>query len=222
MEELSSTGKSEAPRQDAGRVDACVDARVDARVDLAAAAWAVEAFLTALGHPPQSDVQLAETGRLVASAFHDELLRGYRMDAAQLLAGAIATSSVDLVVVRAIDITCMCPHHLLPASGVLHIGYAPNGKLVGLGAIARLAECFSRRLILQETLCEAIADALVVHLGARGAGCIAELAPACLCARGTERAQARVLTMASAGAMRSDAGLRQEFLALAKVGELRP
>ncbi len=186
-----------------------------AGVDLTAAARAVEDFLRALGHPLDSDPQLTNTPQLVARAFHDDLLRGYRMRPAEILADTVAGSSSDFVVVRDLDITCMCPHHLLPASGVVHVGYVPNGRVVGLGALARLVECFSRRLILQETLCEQVAQALVTHLGARAAGCIAELEPACLRARGEEPAHARVLSMASAGAMRDDARLRDEFLSLA-------
>lgn len=212
MEELKRSGRPARPASSQPTA---------ASVDLPAAALAIEAFLTALGHPPSSDVQLASTGRLVAHAFHEELLRGYRMDPAQILADSVAISGSDFVVLRDLDITCMCPHHLLPASGVVHVGYVPNGKVVGLGALARLVECFSRRFILQETLCEQVADALVSQLGARGAGCIAELEPACLRARGEEPAHARVVSMASAGALRDDASLRREFLQLAGMSTQR-
>jgi GTP cyclohydrolase I len=185
-----------------------------AGVDLSAAAHHIEEFLRALGHAPSSDPELANTGKLVASAFHDELLRGYRMDAAQILSEALAADGGDMVLVRDLDVTCICPHHLLPASGVLHVGYVPAGKLVGLGALARLAECFSRRLILQETLCEQIAEALATHLGAPFAACVAELSPACLNARGAHPAHARATSAASAGRARHDAALRAQFFAL--------
>lgn len=187
--------------------------------DVAAAAKHIEGFLRALGHPVDSAPELAHTGELVASAFHHELLRGYRMDPAAILADTIAADGGDLVVVRDIDVTCICPHHLLPASGVLHIGYVPDGKIVGLGAIARLAECFTRRLILQETLCENVADALVTHLGARGAACVARLAPACLTARVERPAHAKAVTSATAGVLRSDPSLRGEFFALIGAAE---
>jgi GTP cyclohydrolase I len=196
--------------------------RTAASVDLAAAARAIEAFLVALGHPPDLDPQLADTGRLVAAAFHDELLAGYRIEPGEVLRESVASSGGDLIVVRAIDVTCICPHHLLPASGVVHIGYVPAGKVVGLGALTRLARCFSRRLILQETLCEQIVAALERELGASAAGCIAELTPMCLTARAEQPAHARVVTTASSGRMRSDAQLRQEFFACARVGETAP
>jgi GTP cyclohydrolase I len=183
-------------------------------VDLARAALAIETFLRALGHPVDSDAQLRNTGRLVATAFHDELLAGYREDPARILHDSIPAEGSDWVLVRDIDVTCMCPHHLLPASGVVHVGYLPSSKLVGLGAIARLARCYAQRLILQETLCERIAEALVEHLGAAAAGCIADLSPACLTCRGERPAHARVVTFGSAGRLRSDARLRREFLEL--------
>lgn len=186
-------------------------------MDLAAAARAIEAFLRALGHAPENDPLLAETGKLVAAAFHDELLAGYREDPAQLFADSMASSSSDLVVMRGIDVTCICPHHLLPSSGQLHVGYVPAGKLAGLGSIARLARCYAQRLVLQETLCEQVAGALLEHLGAAAAGCIADLSPGCLTCRGERQARARVLSFSVAGRLRTDASLRREFLELAGV-----
>ena len=185
--------------------------------DLTAAARAIEAFLGALGHPTDSDPELAATGQLVAAAFHDELLAGYRMDPARILVDTIATRSHAMVVVRDIDVVCICPHHLLPSTGVVHVGYLPNERIVGFGAIAQLARGFAQRLTLQETLCERVADALVQHLGAVAAGCIADLSPACLTCRGTRPSQARVVTYAVSGRMQHDADLRREFLGLAGV-----
>jgi GTP cyclohydrolase I len=193
-----------------------------AGVDLGAAAAAIEAFLRALGHAPEGDPQLRDTGRLVAKAFHEEFLSGYRMSAREILAESVAADGGELVLIRGLDVTCICPHHLLPASGVLHLGYLPAGRVVGLGALARLALCFSRRLILQETLCEEIVYALDRELGAAGAACIAELAPACLNARGERPAHARVVSVATSGRLQSDAALRAEFVALtrARVSEV--
>lgn len=192
------------------------------QVDLQAAARAVEAFLTALGHPPDSDPQLRDTGKLVARAFHEEFLCGHAADPAAILRDSIAAGGGDLIVVKDLTITCMCPHHLLPATGVLHLGYLPSDRIVGFGALERLAQALSRRLILQEALCEQIAQALVDHLGARGAGCIAELQPACLTARGKRPTQAKVVTAATSGVLRENADLRREFFALAQRSEARP
>jgi GTP cyclohydrolase I len=184
-------------------------------VDLPAAARAIEAFLSALGHPPHADPELRETGMLVARAFHEELLSGHRADPAAILRETLAATASDLIVVRDLPVTCICPHHLLPASGVLHLGYLPGARIVGFGALSRLALAYARRLILQETLCERVAEALCAHLGARGAGCIAELQPQCLCARGDRPAQATVVTAATSGELRHDPERRREFFMLA-------
>jgi GTP cyclohydrolase I len=177
-------------------------------IDRARAAAAIEAFLKALGRSPDGEPELAQTPALVANAWADELLVGYAMNPAEILGETLSSADSELVGLRDVETTIMCPHHLLPASGTLHLVYAPSDRVVGLGALARLVRCFSRRLILQETLVQSIADALVEHLGARGAGCVATLSPACLNARGERCQTARALSLATAGEMREGRGLR--------------
>lgn len=175
------------------------------------AAAAIEDFLRALGHDPKSDPELAETGHRVAEAFGNELLAGYAMDPAAILGDTCASDGRGgLVVVRDIATTAMCPHHLLPATGVVHVAYRPGKKLVGLGALDRLVQCFARRLTLQEDLTQHIADALVQHLGAQSAGCVAQLHQSCVAARGPKQSHAQTLTMATAGT--DDADLRLALL----------
>lgn len=181
--------------------------------DLDRAARAVEELLDALGVPVTSDPELRETGRRVADALANDLLEGYSLDPAAILAEATSSSAGGLVVVTGIATTAMCPHHLLPASGVVHVGYLPGDKVVGLGAIARLVDCFARRLILQEDLGQQVADALVTHLGARGAGVVVDLVPTCMTARGARRHGARAVTTAFSGEMARDAAARHELLA---------
>jgi GTP cyclohydrolase I len=204
----------EEPPQRAQGTDHTVT-RTPLSADLPAAARAIEAFLRALGHAPESDPELASTGKLVAAAFHDELLAGYRLNPAEILAQSMPSQSQAMVVVRGIDVVCICPHHLLPAAGVVHVGYLPSDRLVGFGALAKLVRCYAQRLTLQEALCDHVANALIEHLGAAAAGCIADLSPACLTCRGERPAQARAVSFATAGRMQSDAALRAEFLALA-------
>jgi GTP cyclohydrolase I len=180
--------------------------------DRARAAAAIEDFLRALGRDPGSESDLAETGRLVADAYADDLLSGYAMDPAEILADSVSEVGGDVVALRDVETTIMCPHHLMPAGGVVHLAYAPAGRVVGLGALGRLVDCFAHRLILQETFVQAIADALCEHLGARGAGCVAELSPACLTARGERRHGALVSTVATAGQMRPGEPLHATFL----------
>lgn len=185
--------------------------RVGARkIDLARAARAIDDFLAAVG-APEDDPELKGTGARVAEAFANDLLSGYDLDPKVILSDRAGSGAPGLVLVTSVATTTICPHHLLPASGVTHVGYWPGDGVVGLGAIARLVDCFSRRLALQEDLGQQIADALVTHLGARAAGAVVDLSPACMTARGERRHGARAVTTAYAGAATSDASLRAEL-----------
>lgn len=172
-------------------------------IDRARAAQAVEELLASLGHPVGSDPELARTGQLVADAWSSELLAGYAASPQEILAEALPTASSDVVALRGVATCVMCPHHLLPAPGVVHLAYAPGDRIVGLGALGRLVQCFARRLTLQEALVQNVADALVEHLGARGAACVADLRPTCLTVRGEREAGANVITIGTAGSMRA-------------------
>lgn len=183
---------------------------MSAAPDLDAAARAIEGFLAALGHPVSSDPELADTGRRVAEAFALELLSGYAQDPAAILADTTETRAPGLVVLSGIGTTAICPHHLLPASGVVHVGYLPSERVAGLGALARLVDCHARRLVLQEDLGQAIVDSLVTHLGARAAGVVVELRPSCVTARGSRQHGVSATTIAFAGEATSS--FRQELL----------
>ena len=172
-----------------------------ARVDLKGAADAVSRLLAALGVVAEHDPELAATARLVAEAWSHDILVGYRMDPAEVLRESLAAGSSDVVCVRDLAVTVMCPHHLLPATGVVHLAYAPGERIVGLGALARLVQCFARRLTLQEALVQHVVDALTEHLGARGAACSAVLTPTCLTARGQRCTGATASSFATRGAM---------------------
>jgi GTP cyclohydrolase I len=181
-------------------------------VDRQKAERAIAAFLEALGHDPTSNPELARTPALVTEAFERDLLAGYAIDVPALLAAESGKAESDaprgLVVVRDIQVATLCPHHLLPGLGVATVAYLPGGRLVGIGAIARTVEAFSRRLILQEAIGDKVVRALVDHAGARGAYCRLELSHACLSARGARQSSATVVTIARGGAPIDDGAVR--------------
>ncbi len=168
-------------------------------MDRQAARDAVAAFLRAIGHPP--DGPLAETPALVTEAWCDELIAGHAQDPAALLeAGTIAAGgSTGLVALRGLQVTTMCPHHLLPAHGTADVLYLPNDHIAGLGAIARAVHALTRRLTLQEDAGSRVAALLVEQLGARGAACRLRMTHTCFIARGEREAGTVVETLALAG-----------------------
>lgn len=175
---------------------------------------AVHDFLVAAGHDPTSE-PLAQTPALVAKAWAEDFLDGYQADPRTILADrfpAAEGAAGELVVVSGVEFQSVCPHHLLPYGGVAHLAYVPARYVVGFGQLVRLLECFGHRLVLQEDLARQVANALVDELGARAAGVVLDASQSCLTLRGERRAGARVFAEAYAGAMSTDAELRQRFL----------
>jgi GTP cyclohydrolase I len=185
---------------------------------------AVSRFLDALGLPPEvrgaSDLEL--TPRRVAEAWLEEIVDGYADDPATILADALPSRSRDLVAVTGIDFHSVCPHHLLPSRGVAHVAYVPGGRVVGFGQIVRLVDALAHRLVLQEDLARQIADALVKHVGARGAACHLDAEQLCMTVRGARRAGARAHAEAYAGVLARDGAARRRFEAMVRSGGREP
>jgi GTP cyclohydrolase I len=160
---------------------------------------AVRAFLEALGEPVLSE-DIARTPERVAEAWANELLSGYAQDPASLLTWEPVSGEQGLVVVQDIDFQSVCVHHLLPFTGKASIAYLPEGRQAGLSKLARLVDCLSRRLQLQERLTAQILQAVSVSLRPRGAACLIEAEHQCMSCRGVRRPNARVITVLAHGA----------------------
>ncbi|MGB8932778.1 MAG: GTP cyclohydrolase I [Anaeromyxobacteraceae bacterium] len=181
-----------------------------------AAARAISDFLDAMGLPPdvRRSTALALTPRRVTEAWLGDLLDGYRRDPAVILSDAIPSRKRDLVAVTGIDFHSICPHHLLPSRGVAHVAYVPGKRIAGFGQIVRLVDALAHRFVLQEDLARSVADALVRHLGARGAACILDAEQLCMTVRGGRRPHARAHADAFVGVMARDERLQRRFLRL--------
>jgi GTP cyclohydrolase I len=189
-------------------------------VDQREAARTVHAFLRALGRDPDRDEELRGTPERVAEAWADELVDGYDVDVAALLASesSTATGPRSLVSVRGLAVATICPHHLLPARGTGTVLYLPGDRMTGLGTLARLVDAFAHRLTLQETIASSVAAALVEHLGARGAACKLSLSHNCLTSRGERQSAAIVDTLALAGSFETPGPDRDLVLAALEEG----
>lgn len=188
----------------------------------AAAEDAIARFLDAMGLPPEvrGAADLADTPRRVAEAWLEDLVDGYGRDPADVLAGGLPSAGRDLVAVTGIDYHSVCPHHLLPSRGVAHVAYVPGGEVVGFGQIVKLVDALAHRLVLEEDLAREIAEALVRHVGARGAACVLEAEQLCMTVRGEKRPRARAHAEAWVGVLAKDGPARRRFQDL--VARLRP
>lgn len=186
-------------------------------MDREQAARAIEAFLRALGRDPDGDPSLAGTGARVAAAFADDLLAGYSVDVDDLVARNVLPGTSEVVVVRDLPVTTTCPHHLLPSSGFATVAFAPDARLLGVGAVARLVDALARRLALQEEVGEGVVAALAKHLAPRWVGCRLVLTHACMTARG-ERAHGSVVETVALRAGHSQVRPVDEHAALLALG----
>ncbi len=181
-------------------------------VDLPRAESAVRELLIALGEDPQRE-GLVDTPRRVAAAFA-ETLGGRGVDIPALLSVGFEEGHDEMVILRDVPFYSTCEHHLLPFHGVAHIGYVPNGRVVGLSKLARLVDAVARRPQLQERLTAQIADMLMVNLLPQGVGVAVEAEHLCMQMRGIKKPGSRMLTSAMRGSFREQQETRAEFLSL--------
>lgn len=143
------------------------------------------------------------------------LTRGYEQSLEEVLNGALFDSdNSEMVLVQNIEIYSMCEHHILPFIGKAHVGYIPQGKVIGLSKIARIVDMYARRLQIQENLTKQIAEALQEVTGALGVGVVIEAQHMCMMMRGVEKQSATMKTSMMLGAFRSNPSTRNEFLSL--------
>lgn len=147
------------------------------------------------------------------------LTSGYDKDPVDVLNGALFVEDYDeMVVVKDIDFTSLCEHHLLPFIGKCHVAYMPRRKIVGLSKIPRLVDMFSRRLQVQERLTTQIANTLNDVLEPRGVAVVMEAIHLCMLMRGVEKQNSKAVTSAMLGAFRDRPETRAEFMELIKSG----
>ncbi len=182
------------------------------RVDLAAAQRAAADFLVALGIDLNED-GLRETPARMVRAYAE--LFGPKP--IQLTTFENAEGYDELVIARGIPFRTVCEHHLLPFSGVAHVGYLPGERILGLSKLARLVEHFAARPQTQERLTKQVADCLSMCVAPRGAGVVLEAEHSCMTLRGVRAIGAMTVTSALHGCLRTDSRSRAEFFALAGV-----
>lgn len=170
-------------------------------------------ILLNMGEDPERE-GLLKTPMRAAKAI-DFLTHGYRQNPKAILESALFHEDYkQIVIVKDIEIYSLCEHHLLPFFGKAHIGYIPNGKIVGLSKIPRVVECFARRLQLQERLTTEIKDCLQEVLEPIGVAVVIEAQHLCMSMRGIQKQNSVTTTSEFTGAFLKNENTRQEFMHL--------
>lgn len=183
------------------------------KVDEARVAALIRELLKELGEDPERE-GLQKTPERVAKAMAF-LTGGYRQTPRQVMNGAVFHTGLNhMIILRDIEAYSLCEHHLLPFFGKCHVGYIAHGKVLGVSKIARIVDCFARRVQIQERLTEQIARAVLDESGAEGVGVVMECRHLCMMMRGVEKQNSVMTTSAVLGSFRNDPATRQEFMAL--------
>ena len=175
----------------------------------------IRSILTKIGEDPTRD-GLVNTPKRVDRAFRF-LTSGYRMNADELLNKALFDVSYDeMVIVRDIELFSLCEHHLLPFFGKCHVGYIPDGRVIGLSKIPRLVDMFARRLQVQERLTTQIAETISEKIEPRGVAVVIEAQHLCMIMRGVEKQNSVAVTSSMLGVFKENQNTRNEFLNLVR------
>ena len=173
----------------------------------------IRSILTKIGEDPTRG-GLINTPRRVDRALRF-LTSGYRMNADEVLNGALFEVAYDeMVIVKDIELFSLCEHHLLPFFGKCHVAYIPNGRIVGLSKIPRLVDMYARRLQVQERLTTQIAETIDTKINPKGVAVVIEAQHLCMIMRGVEKQNSVAVTSSMLGAFKDLQNTRNEFLNL--------
>ena len=176
-------------------------------------------LLELIGEDPSRE-GLINTPKRVAKAW-DFLTKGYTKNLDELINNAIFEGeSKDMVIVKNIEFYSLCEHHMIPFYGKAHIGYIPNGKIIGLSKLARITDLFSQRLQVQERLTNQIAQCLQDVLNPRGVAVVLEGKHFCMLSRGVQKQNSIATSSSMLGIFREKVSTRNEFLKLIEMNNI--
>ena len=173
----------------------------------------IHELLVEMGEDPSREGLVDTPARVEKSLRY--LTRGYTQTLEKVVNGALfEAESDDMVIVRDIEFFSLCEHHMLPFFGKCHVGYIPDGKIIGVSKVARIVDMFARRLQVQERLTKQISEALMSILGAQGVGVVMEAQHLCMQMRGVEKQHSVMTTSSMIGSFRRELAPRTGFTGL--------
>ena len=173
----------------------------------------VRELLIEIGEDPERE-GLVRTPLRAARAW-EFLTKGYHEDKEEIINQAIFEASYNnMIIVRDIEVYSLCEHHMLPFFGRAHIGYIPKDKVLGVSKLARLTDCYARRLQIQERLTSQVAHAIMDAIDAEGVGVVMECRHLCMMMRGVEKQNSVMTTSSVLGSFHDSSATRAEFLNL--------
>lgn len=182
-------------------------------VDQDRIAGAVQTIIEAINEDPQREGLVATPERV--AAMYAEVFAGLREDPVEVIRTGFEEGYDEMILARDIGFFSMCEHHLLPFFGVVHIGYVPEGRVVGISKLARVVDILARRPQMQERLTTQIADTIDEGLHPMGVGVVVEAEHLCMAMRGIKKPGSRIVTSVNRGVFRRNPATRAEFLTLA-------
>jgi len=182
-------------------------------MDLARVEGLIKDLLKEIGEDPSREGLLA-TPKRVAKSF-EFLTGGYRTDVSTVINNAVFEAEANnMIIARDIEVYSMCEHHMLPFFGKCHIGYIARKKVLGVSKLARITDCFARRLQIQERLTRQVAIEVQQAVDAEGVGVVMECKHLCMMMRGVQKQNSVMTTSTVLGSFHDDVATRQEFLNL--------
>jgi GTP cyclohydrolase I len=159
---------------------------------------------------------LLDTPKRVAKMY-EEIFAGYSQDPKEILSRTFQEEHQEMVLVKDIPFYSHCEHHMVPFFGVVHVAYIPQGCVVGISKLARLVECYAKRLQIQERMTSSIADDIEKYLNAKGVAVIVDAEHLCMTMRGVKKPGAKTVTSAMRGVFKDNTNnARMEVLNLIK------
>lgn len=169
-------------------------------------------ILEYIGEDPTRE-GLLETPKRMRKAW-DEIFSGYKTDPKDLVKCFTKGTCEEMVILKNAEFYSTCEHHFFPFFGHCSIGYIPDGKVIGVSKLARILDCFSKRMQIQERMTTQIADFLVEELQPKGVFVLCEGVHFCMTSRGVRKQDASMITSAIRGVFKDNAQTRNEFLHL--------